>query len=243
LTGPGRVAAADGVAAVLFDVDETLYDRRLAQSLVLERMRTGLAHLLGRVDGEALERAWLESDRQTENHAFTWPDIRASRNRRSGIFLSLLGLPPEAADEVTQLYVATYAQVPAAVAGARQVVAACAARLPVGVVSNAFPDVQYRKLEAIGVRGLLRCVVLSEEFGARKPDPSIFLEGCRRLGMAPGRCLYVGDSFANDVVGARAAGLVPCWYNPQGLEPPAGQEPPALVLRALDDLPAALGWD
>lgn len=230
------------IDAVLFDVDETLYDRTLAQQRVLARLGEARSDLFGGFAASDLERAWLQSDRETENHAYTWPDIRASRNLRSAIFLRLLGLSAQLADEVTEFYVDTYPTVPAAVDGAAQVVAACAARVPVGVVSNAFPDVQYRKLDTLGLRGYFRCIVLSEEFGARKPDPTLFLEGCRLLGVVPGRCLYVGDSYANDVVGARAAGLVSCWYNPRGEPPPPGQSAPDLALRSLAELPAALGW-
>lgn len=230
--------AIDGV---LFDVDETLYDRDAAQRLILQRLAAERADLFGSRPVADVAAAWQRSDRETAEHVYTRADVRASRNVRSAVFLRLLGLPEGHAGEVTDLYVRIYGTVSAPVAGAVPVVAACAARYPVGVVSNAFPDVQYRKLEALGLASAFRCIVLSEEFGARKPDPSIFLRGCQLLGVAPGRCLYVGDSFANDVAGARAAGLVPCWYSPRGAAPPPGQAAPDLQLSALTDLLAVLG--
>jgi putative hydrolase of the HAD superfamily len=44
-----------------------------------------------------------------------------------------------------------------------------------------------------------------EEVG--KPNPEIFRRTCERLQVAPAEALHVGDSFAEDYEGARAAGL------------------------------------
>jgi len=70
-------------------------------------------------------------------------------------------------------------------------------------------------LETSGVRRFFDTVVTSDQAGARKPDPAIFLEACRRLGVRPGEACVIGDS-ANDAEGARAAGcsflLVPYGY-------------------------------
>jgi putative hydrolase of the HAD superfamily len=46
-----------------------------------------------------------------------------------------------------------------------------------------------------------------EELGSLKPYPEAFHEAARRLGVEPGRVLYVGDREDTDVQGARAAGL------------------------------------
>jgi putative hydrolase of the HAD superfamily len=62
-------------------------------------------------------------------------------------------------------------------------------------------------------------VVDSNVVGVTKPDPAIFPFALEPMGLAPGRCAYVGDSFRNDVVGARAAGLTPVHLDPLGLGP------------------------
>jgi putative hydrolase of the HAD superfamily len=83
----------------------------------------------------------------------------------------------------------------------------------IGVVSNGLPDVQYQKLETIGLRHLFNCIILSEEIGIRKPDPRIFSHAASLLQIPPQECLYVGDSCTNDIVGARNAGMQTCWLN------------------------------
>jgi putative hydrolase of the HAD superfamily len=52
-------------------------------------------------------------------------------------------------------------------------------------------------------------VVFSFVEGVRKPDLSLYLTACRRLGVAPHECVYVGDGGSNELSGARAAGMFP----------------------------------
>jgi HAD superfamily hydrolase (TIGR01549 family) len=64
-----------------------------------------------------------------------------------------------------------------------------------------------RVLARCGLASALDGVLTSAEAGARKPDPAIFEAGVALAGAAPGEALYVGDSPAEDVEGARAAGI------------------------------------
>lgn len=50
-------------------------------------------------------------------------------------------------------------------------------------------------------------LVISSEVGWRKPAPQLFASVCQRLGCAPSEILFIGDSVANDYVGATAAGM------------------------------------
>jgi putative hydrolase of the HAD superfamily len=75
----------------------------------------------------------------------------------------------------------------------------------VGVVSDTGFDLR-PAFDALGLTPLLDTVVLSYECGVCKPDPSVFLTACNRLGVAPADALMVGDSPLTDA-GAVAAGL------------------------------------
>lgn len=76
----------------------------------------------------------------------------------------------------------------------------------VGVVSNA--DGRVRGLLAsAGLLPHLEVVIDSSEVGVEKPDPRIFVAATDRLGVPPADCVYVGDIYAVDVLGARAAGM------------------------------------
>lgn len=67
-----------------------------------------------------------------------------------------------------------------------------------------------RKLDALGARDLFDVVVASgEPNGPRrlKPDPDGYLRAAAALGVAPERCLVVGDREDADGAAARAAGM------------------------------------
>ena len=47
-----------------------------------------------------------------------------------------------------------------------------------------------------------------------KPDPDAFQVALDRLNLPPNRVAYVGDSVRADVLGSRAIGMKPVWFNP-----------------------------
>lgn len=96
---------------------------------------------------------------------------------------------------------------------------ACARRgLPVGMISNTMFSEQVLRWELAqhGLGGHFACVIASSEYGYRKPWGGLFVAGARRLGVPADEVWFCGDSLENDIEGARAAGLVPVWYAPQG---------------------------
>jgi putative hydrolase of the HAD superfamily len=62
-------------------------------------------------------------------------------------------------------------------------------------------------LGRIGVGELLDGAVSSAVSGARKPDPAIFQRALELVECRPDEALHVGDTAAEDVEGARAAGI------------------------------------
>jgi putative hydrolase of the HAD superfamily len=223
--------------AVLFDVDDTLFDRHRAQIEIVSHIMRDLRDAFAGFDEGTVVEAFLDSDYVTA--AAFGPDFPSEliRQERSEAFLKILGLGGAYADRVTGLYINLYPAIDAPVEGARSVVEKLASRYHLGVVSNGLPDVQYRKLETLGIRHLFECVVLSGELGVWKPDPRIFWRAMTLLKQRPGECLYVGDSYRADVVGAKRAGMCVCWFNPHGAPRPAQAEVgPDFEIHALAEL-------
>lgn len=59
---------------------------------------------------------------------------------------------------------------------------------------------------ALGLERFLDAVVSADEVGRGKPDPAVFLEAARRLGLGPARCVVVEDAPAG-LEAARRAGM------------------------------------
>jgi len=87
--------------------------------------------------------------------------------------------------------------------------------LRLAVVSNSDGTVE-ELLEGLGLRRHVDAVLDSHRVGSEKPDPDIFHHALRRLGVPADRALHVGDLYAADVVGARAAGVHALLLDPFG---------------------------
>jgi HAD superfamily hydrolase (TIGR01662 family) len=79
--------------------------------------------------------------------------------------------------------------------------------LRLGVISN--NDEVAERIAELDIQHRFEIVVSPATFGVAKPEPAIFLRALERLRVTPERAIYVGDSYDNDVVGARAAGMTP----------------------------------
>lgn len=95
--------------------------------------------------------------------------------------------------------------------GAEEIVRYLAAKYPLTVVTNGFVEVQYEKFEKSGLKDCFAHIVLSEEVGCQKPNPRIFEEALRMNGLDASEVVMIGDSFASDISGARAAGMDTIW--------------------------------
>ncbi len=98
--------------------------------------------------------------------------------------------------------------------------AAIKRRASLGIVSNNLLDEQQEKLRVCGLDELVDALVVSEEAGVSKPDPAIFRVALDRLRVRADETVMIGDSWAADVEGARAAGIRAIWFNPAGAAAP-----------------------
>jgi putative hydrolase of the HAD superfamily len=110
--------------------------------------------------------------------------------------------------------------------------------LRTAVVSNSDGRVE-ASLAALGLAEHLDLIVDSQLEGVEKPDPAIFRRTLERLGVGAGRCVYVGDIYTIDALGARGAGLEPVILDPTGAYGPLD----CTVIGRLSELLVALGKD
>jgi beta-phosphoglucomutase len=95
--------------------------------------------------------------------------------------------------------------------GAREVIGALAAELPLAIASGARHAEIAAILTGIGLRGAFCAVVGAEDASRTKPDPAPYLEAARRLedrvaGLVPEECVAFEDSVPG-VMSALGAGM------------------------------------
>jgi putative hydrolase of the HAD superfamily len=97
-----------------------------------------------------------------------------------------------------------------------------------GLVANSWPDparLLRADVEAFGLAPQFDVIVFSEEVGARKPSPEIFLYALGQLDVEPENAVFVGDRLETDVRGAGRVGMVTVqalWFRADdtpGIEP------------------------
>jgi HAD superfamily hydrolase (TIGR01549 family) len=203
------------IRAVLFDLDDTLFDHRHCARAALEALRTTHA-CFAAISATEFERTHgqLLDDLHARVLAgeIGLDDARVERFRRlflaAGVEVSS-DLARTAAAEYRRCYLRSWRTVE----GAAPLLAALSERVPIGIVSNNLVAEQVEKIRHCGFEPYLKAIVISEEVGAAKPDPAIFRIAMERLSSDPRDTVMIGDSWPADIVGARAAGIRAIWFN------------------------------
>ena len=88
-------------------------------------------------------------------------------------------------------------------------------RLGVGLISN-WDHTSRRILDRLELSRYLDPIVVSFDVGFAKPAAEIFRVAVERTGVPAEQCLYVGDNYYDDAVGARKVGMQPLIVNRYG---------------------------
>jgi HAD superfamily hydrolase (TIGR01509 family) len=170
------------------------------------------------LDGVLLdtEELWDEARRRlAEERGAAWPDdaqramMGMSSPEWSRYMHEVIGLsepPGEISAEVVRRLETLYRERLPLVAGALDAVERIGARWPLGIASSSNRPLIDLFLELTGTRGLFRATVSSEEVERGKPEPDVYFEAARRLGVDPENCAAIEDS-ENGIRSASAAGM------------------------------------
>jgi putative hydrolase of the HAD superfamily len=189
--------AAGSVAAVCFDLDDTLYPQ---------------AEWLDGAWWAVASRAAEVGVDPTRLHDALLAAAGARGTDGGGIIDAALEAVGRVDVPVAPLIAAFRAHAPETLTPFPGIAAALeelALRLPLGIVSDGDVAIQEAKLAALGLAPRFAALVWSDAYGReqRKPDPRPFWRAAALLGIDPARVVYVGDRPAKDVQGALGAGM------------------------------------
>lgn len=222
LPGPAHWNVAGSVgrepSVVFFDMDDTLFDHSLTCRAALGEVRRAEPRLAVL----SLDRLWqtyldhlgaADLTLGTVGHPpSVYAAARAARFRALAADAGWSCSPAEAR-ELSTAYRTHYQRLRRAVPGAVELVRRVAHSCPVGVVTNNQVAEQVDKVEFLGLSTTIDFLIISEAVGAEKPDPAIFRAALAAARARPREAVMVGDSWTNDVLGARRAGIRPVWFN------------------------------
>lgn len=229
------------IRAVVFDLDNTLYDYDAAHEAAF-RILSGYAQIalgLSEEEFSAVYDAVMQEQITRSGGAYA-----AIHNRmiRFQMILERVQKPILYAPQMSDLYWAVFLDACRPVPGVREALEALRTEYVIGVGTNMTADYQYRKLQRLGLLDLIGFMVSSEEAGAEKPEKRLFDLCAEKAGCAAAECVFVGDSLSHDIKGALDAGMSAVWLSPPPghiAEPkPAPDGVPAIA--SLSELPGLL---
>jgi putative hydrolase of the HAD superfamily len=108
------------------------------------------------------------------------------------------------------------------------------------VVSDAQSAYGLPELRAAGLAGYFAPIVISGDYGYRKPDPRLFQAALTELQVGPEEAIFVGNDRFRDVLGARQVGMKTILYCPHGNPGGSPETEPDYLLYQYADLPRAI---
>jgi putative hydrolase of the HAD superfamily len=211
------------IKAVLFDLDDTLYDHRFSSRKGLETLKNNF-NCFKDIQVVELEKEHLNLLNEIHLSKVlaglcTIDEARAERYKR---LFSKYGVnaDTEIIESARTLYSTAYRTNQRAVPGAIELLQRLKTKFKIAIVSNNYGVEQKSKIDVCGFAIYLDAIVTSVEVGFTKPSPEIFLLALDKLGCLPNEAVMIGDSWDMDITGAKNAGIRAIWFNRYGNECP-----------------------
>ncbi len=234
--------AARRYTHLFFDIDHTLWDfERSSEETLLALYE---AHNLAK---RGISSAALFLSRYRHHNEALWARfsqgaIRREELRWKRMWLTLLDLrvPDERlAHKLSNDYLTILPTQQYLLPGAEDLLAHCAGRYWLHLITNGFEATQWQKLESSRIAHHFGEMFTAERTGSPKPHDAMFIAALTTTGATPGTSLMIGDHVEIDARGALRSGLDAVWYNPAGAAAPPGQKP-TYTVQNLADLLAVL---
>jgi putative hydrolase of the HAD superfamily len=182
--------------AILFDLDNTLHDRRASIEAFLPALFAYLEPWLGEASLEKF-RTVLH---QVDLGGYVSREVFMQR------LLEAFGASGFDALHLAQFWRSEFAKFAQPMAGAHELLEFLRSKnIKTGIVSNGTVQLQQAKIDSLELN--VDVVIISEAVGAKKPDTKPFIEALHLLEVSASTAWFVGDHPVNDVQGALAVGM------------------------------------
>lgn len=196
------------IKAVIFDLDHTLFDRHGTLKSLVPKLREEFSVNGEKTDGEIGE-LWCYAD---DNFVYSgWEYILAYLSEK-GVF----NITPPFSDYSAFIYrhfAVTAVPFPETIP---MLVKLRQMGLKTGLITNGNHNLQYAKLDMLGLHPCFDEIIATGDYGVHKPDKGIFDIMRKKFLFSPEEMVYVGDNPINDIKGARDAGWKTIWMKSTG---------------------------
>lgn len=185
---------------IVFDLDETLVDRRGSLDIYARRLNDAFAEsATERGDAFVAEFHRLDGNGRVPRDEFF-------ERLSAELFRNVT------AAQIKAHFEATAWTNPILFDGVRELLGSIrACNWRIGIVTNGGVPAQSAKIANSGLADLIDASVISAAFGVKKPAPEIFRHIVERLQVDPAQSWFVGDDPRADIWGAKQVGFKTCW--------------------------------
>jgi L-ribulose-5-phosphate 4-epimerase len=196
------------IKAILFDLDDTLYDYSRAHTFAIKAAFRELQKYMTITHAHFLKLYKLAREEIHKELSGT-----ASAHNRVLYFQRLIEktentVKPDIVLNLYNTYWDTLLENMKLSPGVIEVFDYCQAHdIKIAIVSDLTTKIQLRKLQKLGISDYVDVLVTSEEAGSEKPHAIMFLLTLNKLRVSPEEALMVGDNTVADIEGANFVGL------------------------------------
>src|SRR6204780_1238489 len=122
----------------------------------------------------------------------------------------------------------------------QEILAQLKTRYRLAVVSDAQSAFGLPELRAVGLADYFAPIIISGDYGYRKPDARLFQAALTELQVSPAEAIFVGNDRFRDIQGARQVGMKTILFCPNGNSGGSAETEPDYILYQYADLPRAI---
>ena len=226
---------------LFIDFDDTLYDTHgnavIALSETFEAFRLGRYFTAPQVFYDAYWAANIDLWTQYAKGDITRDYLIVERFRRPLSVGRGLEITRQLCLEISDKFLDFCASKPGVIDGAHELMDYLRQKgYRIHMCSNGFHEVQYKKLDACGLRDYFDTIILSEDAGANKPSPLYFDHALKVSGASRDATLMIGDNLQSDILGALNAGLDAMLFNRWAIDDKDIPQSPTFIVDRLRDI-------
>ena len=199
------------IAAMTFDLDDTLYDNGPVITRAVNNMWDNLARLHP-ISQQLNSQQWMEIKTELgETIPMLRHDVTAWRQQFLYTGLMKCGYLPHQAEVATNELMSLFMDDRCRVdmpQETHQVLSELAKKIPLVAITNGNVD-----FKRIGLADYFKFSLMAGVDGISKPDPALYNKAADLLQIEASQILHVGDHLKTDVAGSIKAGYQACWFN------------------------------
>lgn len=199
--------------AIIFDLDDTLYNQ-------IQPFERAVRQFMD-IPDELMEPLYIafrfradEVFEDSVSGSLSMKDMHVYRMKAAFADMGLT-ISDQKAMEIQEVYAYNQGHLELT-AGSQELFAYCQEKgLKLGIITNGPHLHQLKKIQSLKLEEWIaeEYTIISGQVGMNKPNPKIFKLMEDRMHLKAEDMVYIGDSYENDVVGAKSAGWQAIWYN------------------------------